>query len=296
MQTPKKVRVASVQYQLRGLSGHEEFGRRVAFFVQAAAGYAADFVVFPELYTLEILSAEATRLTAHEGMARITGLTDWYVGLLRELAVRHQINIVGGSHPTRGASGEIRNIAYFVHRDGRVETRDKIHPTPSEASVWGITGGDDAAVIETDCGPVGVLVCYDSEFPEPVRYLADQGALILFVPFCTDDRRGYLRVRYCCQARAVENQMYVVMSGVCGNLPNVENMDVNYAQGAILTPSDMDFARDGIAAEAALNSDELITADLDLEALARARREGTVRNFRDRRPDLYKVVWTPTKP
>ena len=72
------------------------------------------------------------------------------------------------------------------------------------------------------------MICHDAQFPELARHLVDQGAMILFVPFCTDERRGYLRVRYCCQARAIENQVYVVMSGNVGNLPNVHNMDIQY--------------------------------------------------------------------
>jgi predicted amidohydrolase len=111
------------------------------------------------------------------------------------------------------------------------------------------------------------------------------------VPFCTDDRHGYLRVRYCCQARAVENQVYVVMAGNVGNLPNVANMDSQYAQSAIFTPCDIPFARDGIAAEASENAEMLIVAELSLAALVDARTRGTVRNLRDARSDLYAVQW-----
>jgi predicted amidohydrolase len=169
--------------------------------------------------------------------------------------------------------------------------RDKIHPTPSEVAVWGIEGGDAVDVIETDCGPVGVLVCYDAEFPELARRLVDQGAMMLLVPFCTDDRRGFLRVRYCCHARAIENQVYVAMAGVVGNLPDVENMDVHYAESAILTPCDMPFARDGIAADTPPNVETVVVADLRIGDLDVARRTGSVRNLADRRLDLYGVVW-----
>src|SRR3546814_4885837 len=81
--------------------------------------------------------------------------------------------------------------------------------------------------------------------------------MLLFVPFCTDERRGYLRVRYCCQARAVENQCYVITSGVVGNLPNVANMDIHYAESAILTPSDFPFARDGVAVDTAPHTETI---------------------------------------
>ena len=154
-----------------------------------------------------------------------------------------------------------------------------------------MAGGDSLNVIQTDCGPIGVLICYDSEFPELARHLADQGALMLFVPFCTDERQGYLMVRYCSQARTVENQFYVATAGVVGNIPDVENMDIHYASSHIMTPCDFRFARDGIAAEAALNTEAIIFADLNLDDLLLARRSGSVQNFKDRRFDLYEVKW-----
>ncbi|MDX2158811.1 MAG: carbon-nitrogen hydrolase family protein [Hyphomicrobiaceae bacterium] len=289
--TPRdSVRVAAVQYEVRGIRDREELRSQVTGFVRSAAGYNADFVIFPELYTMQLLST-GPLVPGDEAMARIAGQTDWLVAWMRELAVVHRINIIGGTHPTRVASGAMRNIAYVFLRNGTVHTRDKIHPTPSEAAVWHIEGGDGALPIDTDCGRIGVLVCYDAEFPEPVRHLVDQGAMILFVPFCTDDRRGFLRVRYCCHARAIENQIYVVTAGVCGNLPNVENMDVHYAQSAVITPCDIPFAWDGIAADAPANVETMIVADLRLTDLAEARRAGSVRNLADRRLDLYAVEW-----
>jgi len=98
-------------------------------------------------------------------------------------------------------------------------------------------------------------------------------------------------VRYCAQARAVENQCFVVMSGNVGNLLGVENMDVQYAQSCILTPCDFPFARDGIAAEASENIETLTIADVNLADLTWARAEGTVRNLTDRRFDLYRIDW-----
>jgi predicted amidohydrolase len=115
--------------------------------------------------------------------------------------------------------------------------------------------------------------------------------MILFVPFCTDEPRGYLRVRYCGHARAIENQCYVVLSGVVGNLPNVENMDIHYAQSCILTPCDFAFARDGVAADTGANTETIAFADLRLADLRTARGSGTVRNLKDRRFDLYRVAW-----
>lgn len=285
------VRVATVQFQQRAVGSFEEFIANIEYFVDVVSDYKSDFVVFPELFTLQLLAFEKQKLGPVAAIEALTRHTDAFVAALRDMAVAYNINIIGGSHPTRMPDGDIHNVAYVFLRDGTVHAQEKIHPTPNERHWWNIKGGDEVRAIDTDCGPIGVLVCYDSEFPELARRLADEGAKLLFVPFCTDNRQGYLRVRYCCQARAIENQCYVAMSGNVGNLPNVENMDVQYAVSCILTPCDFPFARDGIAAEASENVETIAVADLDLGDLAWARREGTVRNLRDRRFDLYQIKW-----
>jgi predicted amidohydrolase/GNAT superfamily N-acetyltransferase len=287
------IRVATIQYQQRRITRFEDFATQIEYFVDIAAGYESDFVVFPELITLQLLSIENAPLPSVEAIRRLTDYTARVKALFSDLAVRYNINIIGGSHPTLVESGEVHNICHVCLRDGSIHAREKIHPTPNERTWWGIRGGRRAAAIPTDCGPIGVMICYDAEFPEVARHLTDQGALLLFVPFCTDERQSYLRVRYCCQARAVENQCYVVMSGNVGNLPGVNNFDIQYAQSCILTPCDFPFARDGIAADSTPNTEMVLWADLRLEDLARARNSGTVQNLKDRRHDLYQLRWSP---
>lgn len=284
------VRLASVQFQVRKVESFADFIKQVEYFVDIASDYNSDFVVFPELYTLALLSAEKKRLTPEESVRAITQYTDQYIEAMTEMAISHNINIIGGTHPTM-VDDELKNIAYVFLRGGEVHTQEKIQPTPNERYWWNMVGGDHLSVIQTDCGPIGVLICYDSEFPELARHLADQGALMLFVPFCTDERQGYLRVKYCAQARAIENQFYVITSGVVGNLPDVENMDIHYAASDIITPCDFPFARDGIAATAPVNTETIIFADLNIDDLLMARNSGTVQNFRDRRFDLYEIKW-----
>lgn len=288
---PDTVRVATVQYQLRRVSSFNEFLGMVEYFVDVVADYRSDFVVFPELFTLQLLSIEDQELNPAEAIEALTKHTAPLKEALREMAIRYNINIIGGSHPTRVDSGRVENHSYVYLRDGAIYEQPKIHPTPNESYWWNIEGGHTLQAIPTDCGPIGVLICYDAEFPELARHLIDQGANIIFVPFCTDERQSYLRVRYCCAARAVENQCYVVMSGNCGNLPGVANMDIQYAQSCILTPCDFPFARDGIAADTTPNVETVAFADIRLESLQMSRNSGTVQNLKNRRHDLYTVVW-----
>ncbi|WP_006787413.1 bifunctional GNAT family N-acetyltransferase/carbon-nitrogen hydrolase family protein [Thiorhodospira sibirica] len=285
------IRVGTVQYMQRRVRTFEEFLGIVEYFVDVVADYRGDFVVFPEMFTLQLLSIEDQQLSPAQSIEALTKYTPRFREALRDMALRYNINIIGGSHPTRMPNGRVENIAHIFLRDGSVHEQPKIHPTPNEVYWWNIEGGSTLSAIDTDCGPIGVLICYDSEFPELTRHLADQGIHILFVPFCTDERQSYLRVRYCCQARAVENQFYVVMSGNVGNLPNVSNMDIQYAQSCILTPCDFPFARDGVAADTTPNVETVAIADLRPETLMMARSSGTVQNLRDRRHDLYQVKW-----
>lgn len=289
--TKNSVRIASVQYQVRKMRSFEDFSQQIEYFVDVAADYRADFILFPEMLTLPLLSIESQKLSPQESIEKITKYTDAFVAFMQKLAIAYNINIIGGSHPTKVVGDAIENHAYVFLRNGEVHYQPKIHPTPNERYWWNVKGGNKLKPIQTDCGPIGVLICYDAQFPELARHLTDQGAKILFVPFCTDERQGFLRVHYCCQARAIENQIYVATSGIVGNLPDVENMDVHYAQSGIFTPCDFPFARDGIAALADSNTETIIFADVKIDQLMVSRNSGTVQNLKDRRFDLYRVEW-----
>lgn len=284
------VRIAAVQYRQRRIQSFQEWTEMVLYFIDVTADYGSDFVVFPELFTLQLLSIHNEPVQPHEAILQVAAYEDQIKDFLRDAAVRYNVNIIGGSTPSL-RNGKVYNVTHVFLRDGSIASQDKIHPTPNERYWWNIVGGDELTLIDTDCGPIGVLVCYDSEFPELTRHLVDQGINVLFVPFLTDERQSYCRVRYCAQARAVENQIYVAMSGSCGNLPKVHNIDIHYSQSCILTPSDFAFARDGVAADTTPNVEMVAFADLSLRALREARQNGTVRNLKDRRHDLYSVQW-----
>lgn len=294
LQQHNNVRIAIVQYMQRAIDSFDEFAQIVTYFVRETADAKADFVLFPELFTVQLLSIKNEQLRHRAAIQRLADFCDEFRELMGELAIRFNINIIAGSHPT-WVGEELQNIGYIYLRDGSEYLQPKIHPTPSERHYWNIVGGDSVNAIETDCGPIGVLVCYDSEFPELSRHLADQGINILFVPFSTEDRSGYLRVRYSAHARAVENQIYVATAGNVGNLPRIHAMDLHYAQSGIMTPCDFAFARDGIAADTTPNVEMVAIADVRLDTLHTARTTGSVQNMLDRRHDLYHVQWNPRR-
>ena len=206
------------------------------------------------------------------------------------MALQYNINIIGGSQFVE-EEDKLYNVSYLFRRNGTLGKQYKIHVTPSERRWWGVEGGGSVEVFDTDRGRIAISVCYDIEFPELSRVAAKKGAQIIFCPFNTDERSGYLRIRYCAQARCIENHVYVATSGCVGNLPFVENADIHYAQSGIYTPADIPFSRDGIAAECTPNTETMVFHDVDLELLRRHRYTGTTQNWNDRRKDLYRIVY-----
>ncbi|MFT4512229.1 MAG: putative amidohydrolase/ribosomal protein S18 acetylase RimI-like enzyme [Planctomycetota bacterium] len=281
------VRLATVQYQMRAITSWEEFEQQVVYFVDTAGDYRCDFVTFPELFTTQLLSlvtAKRPSMAARE----LASFNERYIELFQSLAVRFHVNIIGGSNFAI-ENDKLYNISYLFRRDGTIGKQYKIHVTPAEWRWWGVTGGDKVEVFDTDCGRIAILICYDIEFPELARIATKKGAQVIFVPFNTDERSGYLRVRICAMARCIENHVYTVLSGCTGNLPQVRNADIHYAQSGIYTPSDLPFSPDATAAECTPNIETIVMKDLDIELLRRHRYQGTTQNWRDRRRDLYRV-------
>lgn len=281
----RKARISCVQYQMRKLHSFSEFAEQVEYFIGIAAEYASDFVLLPEFLSVQLLSSTGTH-TPQEGVRKLSELTGDFRNLMQGLAVKYGITLISGSHPV-WRDDLMYNVCFVCLPDGQIVEQPKLHITPNEHKWWQITGGNSLRVIDTPKARIGIQICYDIEFPEASRWLADQGVDIIFVPFCTDNRQGYLRVRYCAQARAIENQVYVAMTGTVGNLPDVENMDIQYAQAAVLTPSDFAFARDAIAAEADYNEETILVCDVNLDDLYEAREFGSVTPRLNRRTDLF---------
>lgn len=283
------VRIAAVQYQMRAITDFDDFKKQCAYFVDTASDYKSDFVLFPELITTQLLSFCKT---ARPGDAArvLAAFTPQYLEMFSEFAIRYNINIIGGSTFVI-EEDMLYNVGYLFGRDGSIGKQYKIHITPAEWKWWGVNGGSRVEVFDTDCGKIAILICYDIEFPELARIAAAKGAQIIFVPFNTDERHGYLRVRHCSLARCVENHMYVAVAGPVGNLPFVENADIHYAQSGVFTPADFSFSRDSIAAECNANIETIVINDVDIELLRRHKYRGTTTNWNDRRKDIYGISY-----
>ncbi|CAG7645289.1 Formamidase [Paenibacillus solanacearum] len=282
-----KLRVSAVQYHLHTISSFEQFAQQVTHYVKTAEEFESDFVLFPELFTTQLMSigqgdGSGTALSINE----LPQFTDRYMELFGTLARQTGMHLIGGTHIIE-EKGRLYNTAYLFYPDGRIGQQRKLHITPTEVKEWNMAAGDGLHVFDTDKGRIAILICYDMEFPEIVRMARARGADVLFCPSCTDDRHGFHRVRYTCHARTIENQVYVVTTGTVGSLPTVDFMRGNYGQAAIITPNDVPFPPGGLMTVGEINGDMVITGDLDLSLLHQVREKGSVTTWRDRRTDLY---------
>ena len=284
----RKIRVAAAQYLMRKISDWAEFEQNVRFFVDTADEYHCHFLVMPEYFTAQLFSMMPPDLTTQEAARQLSALTPRYVELFKGLATAHNLYIIGGSQPTvRG--NRMFNVAHLFSPSGNVYTQDKLHITPYERKSFGVTPGEELKVFDTPLGRIAIQICYDIEFPEAARLLKRGGVEAIFVPFSTEDKKAYFRVRYCAQARAVENIVYVVLSGNVGNLHTVRSYLINYGQSAIFSPSDVAFPLEAKIAEAEPNVETVVIGDLDLTSLQQQLEIGSVRPMYDTRPDLYQL-------
>jgi len=281
------VKLGLVQWQMRTYETVDDVFEQVEFFVDAVSDYKCDFVLFPEYFNAPLM-AKFNHLGESQAIRQLAQYTNEIRKRFISLAISYNINIITGSMPQlRG--DDLYNVGFLCRRDGTYDTYEKIHVTPDETKSWGLSGGRIIKTFDTDCAKIGVLICYDIEYPELSRIMADQNMQVLFVPFLTDTQNGYSRVRICAQARAIENECYVVIAGSVGNLPRVHNMDIQYAQSGVFTPCDFAFPTDGKHAEATPNTEMILVSDVDLDLLNELHTYGSVRNLKDRRNDLYEL-------
>ncbi|MCU6709151.1 carbon-nitrogen hydrolase family protein [Paenibacillus sp. J5C_2022] len=280
-----KIRVSVVQYHLHTIQSFEDFAKQCEHYIKTAQEFGSEFILFPEFFTTQLLSigdGHGSALSIND----LPGFTEQYRELFARFAQETGMHIIGGTHVVdRG--GKLYNVAHLFYPDGRIAEQAKLHITPTEVEEWNMSAGDGLEVFDTDKGRIAMLTCYDIEFPEIVRMAKAKGADVIFCPSCTDDRHGFHRVRYTSHARAIENQVYVVLTGTVGSLPTVDFMRGNFGQAAVITPNDVPFPPQGIMVQGELNNDMVVTADLDLSLLYEVREKGSVTTWRDRRTDLY---------
>ncbi len=281
----RRIRVCAAQYNMRPIQRWEDLENSVEFFVNAAEAYHCHFLLLPEYVTYQVFSY--MKGLDMDGMVQeMVALTDRYIEMFCRFSQKYKLYIIGGSHPVL-RDGSLYNAAHLFTPTGNVYTQDKLHITSVERAEWNIQPGTNIRIFHTPLARIAIQICYDIEFPEVSRLLTLAGVEVIFVPYYTEEKKAYYRVRHCAQARAVENFVYVVITGSVGNMRTEIGSFMNYSQAAILTPSDFSFPEMGVEGEADPNVEAIVVSELALYALAQQRHVATVRQLHDRRPDIY---------
>ncbi|MGR9072207.1 MAG: carbon-nitrogen hydrolase family protein [Gammaproteobacteria bacterium] len=277
------VKIASAQYEISFLENWANYRSKINRWVEDAARENARILLFPEYASMELASVFEKDIysSLNRQLHAMQALLDDYLDLFVDLAKSHGIYIVSGSFPVKIETGAFRNRAYLFSPDGKIDFQEKIQMTRFEDEHWIIEGGSEIKVFNTDYGILGINICYDSEFPHFARKQAEMGAGLILVPSCTDTVAGFNRVRIGCQARALENQCYVVQSPTVGMAEWSESIDVNVGAAGVFTPVDREFPDDGVLAAGALNAAQWVFAEIDFRKIETVRKQGQVLNYRD---------------
>jgi len=277
------VKIASAQYDISFLESWQNYQDKTERWVAEAAANHAQILLFPEYASMELASlfGQDVYSSLSKQLLAMQSLHDDYLKLFQSLAQKHRCYIQAGTFPVKIDSGAYRNRAYLFMPDGRYDYQEKLMMTRFENEQWLIQSGTELKCFDTDYGKIAINICYDSEFPLLARKQVEAGTNIILVPSCTDTVAGYHRVKIGCQARALENQCYVVQSSVVGNAPWSEAVDVNVGAAAVFTPVDRGFPDNGILAIGEFNAAQWIFTDLSPGACATVREQGQVFNYRD---------------
>jgi len=271
------MKLAAACYPIDWMEGFDCYADKLGAWVADAAGQGADLLVFPEYGAME-LAAFAGRAVAGDVACSMRAVSDalpraWDIHA--DLAARHGVHILAASGPFFTGDHAV-NRAMFFTPDGQRQPHDKQIMTRWERDPMDVRPGDPLVVMETALGRIGVLICYDAEFPLLARALVEAGAEILLVPSATEALEGFSRVRVGAMARALEGQCVVVHAPTQGAAPWNPVVDENTGAASIYGPSDRGFPATGILAEGAMDKPGWTVAEIDLALVRAARADGNV--------------------
>lgn len=274
------IRVASAAWPIDRQPDWASYVAKLEAWVAAAAANGAQLLVFPEYGNMELASllAPAIALDAAAQVEPLAAMANDVARLHADLARHHNVHILAGSMVERDARGLIVNRARLFGPEGDTGFQDKLILTMWERTHWTIApGARQVTLFDLGFAKVGVIICYDSEFPAAAQALAAAGADILLIPSCTDSLAGYWRVRIGAMARALEAQCFAIQSPTVGAAPWSAVVDINVGAAGIFAPPDLGMPANGVVALGELDVPGWAYADLDLDALAELRRNGAVR-------------------
>jgi predicted amidohydrolase len=275
------MKVASVQFSLRPIAEDKEFWGRIYQFVTIASAENADCILFPEYFSLSWILSKFPGEKFRAALLKSAQLESEFLTRFQALCESDKITIIAGTHP-QVEGDNIFNRSWIFQPGKYPIHQDKVNMTRFESEAWNISPGKRAVQTFQMAGATcAVAICYDVEFPSYAAAAAEAKTELLFVPSCTDDVHGYWRVRHCAEARAIENQSYVLTSGIVEGNANYLEIESHYGEGVLLSPCDLSFPAGGLISKSKANEENMFLAELDLHPLREVRKSGTVLNLRD---------------
>ena len=290
----RTLRIAAAQYPLTELADIAAYEAKITRWVDEAVGEGAELLVFPEYGAMELCAIGQRGLDLQDSIDAVSGLIPEIERVHGTLAARHGVTIVAGSAPQRRANGTF-NVAHIFGPKGKAAHFDKIMPTPWERDPWKVSGGRSLKLFDIGGVKVGLVICYDIEFPLLSRSLAEAGAEVILAPSNTETAWGYWRVRTGAMARALENQVYTVHSPCVGAAPFCAACAENTGAAGIFAPSDKGFPPGGVLALGEMNAAQWVHCTVDLDLMREVRQSGGVQTFRHwpEQPGAGQAISTP---
>jgi predicted amidohydrolase len=193
---PRPVKIATVFHRPSGNTSAQQNVEEFCRWIDRAARSGPDVIVLPEGMTMV-----GTGLSCADVAEPIPGPTSARIG---EMARTHHCYIVACYNEREGKL--VYNTAILVDRTGRLVGKSRKLYLPRDEVTDGVTPGRESPVFDTDFGKVGLMICWDVQYPEPAQRLALQGAEIIFLPIWGGNEQLV-------KARAIEDQVYVVTCG-----------------------------------------------------------------------------------
>ena len=277
------VKIATAQYDISFLENWKSYEQKIERWVVDAISQDAKILLFPEYFSMELASlfGQPIYSSLSKQLAAMQSLHADFIELFTSLAKQYRCIIQAGTFPVLIESESYRNRAYLFMPDGQFDYQDKLMMTRFEKEQWLIEGGQEIKYFNTEFGKIAINICYDSEFPLIARQQVESGCVLILVPSCTDTVAGYHRVKIGCQARALENQCYVVQASLVGDASWSEAVDVNVGAAAIYTPVDRGFPDNGILSVGIFNAVQWVMGTISPQACETVRVNGQVFNYRD---------------
>lgn len=276
------MKVAVCKYPVGQPADFAAFAERQQRLLEAAAEQGAQVAVLPEYLALELAATFPAAVAGdlHASLAAIQPLRARWLDLFAALARDTGMHVLAGSFLLAHGAGRYRNRSDLFAPDGGHLWQDKLQLTGFEKATGVVDGGDALKVVELGGIRAGVSICYDSEFPLPVRAQYEAGARLLLVPSCTDTDAGATRVQVGCLARALENRMFVARAVTAGQAPWSPALDENTGEATVYAPMDAGFPPDGILARTR-DDQAWAVVELDFALLEGTRGHAQVANDRD---------------